>query len=202
MAQVNSAQSSNRILSSAAPRYVTSAATKNAYKALKNAYSKQNSWTKRINTNIARLQSMGDFDARKSAYYQNAFHSLRQAYHNQGLQDMHESIAAASANTGGFGNSYAATAGNAALQARMRELAAKVPGVYQAAAEEFANRKNNLATVISRQQAAQKEQIDRAKFALTTAQALDKARYDATKYADSVARGNALQWWKRYLALQ
>ena len=200
MAQINSAAGANRILSAAAPRYVTSAATKKAYRALKNAYSNQNSWTKRINTNIKRLQNMGDFDPRKSAYYQNAYHSLRQVYQKAGQQDMKAALTAAAANTGGYGNSYGATAGNEALQARLSELAAKVPGIYQAAEGEFTNRKNNLANVISRQQAAQKEQIEKAKFALTTAQALDKAHYDAAKYADSAARNQALQWWTRYIA--
>ena len=200
MAQINSIQSANRILRSTAPRYVTTRATKNAYKALKNAYSKQNSWTKRINTNISRLSRMKEFVPQKSAYYQNAYHSLRQLYNNIGKQDMEEALASAATNTGGYGNSYGATAGNAAFQTRMSELAAKVPEIYQAAEDEFTHNKNALASVIAKQQQAQQEQIDRAKFALSTAQALDKARYDAAKYADSVKRNTALQLWKRYVA--
>ena len=114
MAKVTDMNSAARVLGAAAPQYKTSDATKRAYAALKNAYSNRNSWSKRIRTNIKRLYAMGDFDPNKSAYYQNAYHSLKQAYQNTGKRDMLNAAATATANTGGLANSYAATAANQA----------------------------------------------------------------------------------------
>lgn len=193
MAKVNT-------MRAAAPRYVTSAATKKAYTALKNAYSNQNSMNKRIRTNIQRLYALGDFDPNKSAYYQSAYHALKDNYRRAGQADMENAAAIAAENSGGYGNSYAASAANQAYQAKMQALAAKVPEVYSAAESEFTNRKNNLANVIALQQQAQQAMIDKARFAVQTGQALDKARYEAAKYADSVNRNNAAWWWKRYYA--
>ena len=200
MAKVTDMNSAARVLGAAAPQYKTSDATKRAYAALKNAYSNRNSWSKRIRTNIKRLYAMGDFDPNKSAYYQNAYHSLKQAYQNTGKRDMLNAAATATANTGGLANSYAATAANQAYQARLSELAGKVPELYTAAESEFTNRKNNLADVIAMQQQAQQEGIEKAKFMLDTQRALDAARYNAAKYADSAARNTAKLWWQRYMA--
>ena len=200
MAKVTDMNSAARVLAAAAPRYKTSDATKRAYTALKNAYSNQNSWSKRIRTNIKRLYGMGDFDPNKSAYYQNAYHALKQAYQNAGKQDMLNAAAMATEGTGGLANSYAATAANRAYQARMSELAGKVPELYAAAQSEFADRKNNLAGVIAMQQQAQQEGIEKAQFMLNTQRALDAARYNAAKYADSAARNTAKLWWQRYMA--
>ncbi|MBR2589936.1 MAG: hypothetical protein IKE65_03345 [Clostridia bacterium] len=189
----------NRTLSAAAPRYVTSDATKRAYAALKKAYSDKSGYGKSIRTNIQKLNDMGDFDPNKSAYYQSAYRSLKDAYHAQGKRDMENAAAKGAVNTEGHDNSYARTAANQAYLERLNELAAKVPELYSAAQSEFGNRKSELTGLIGLQQAAQQNDIDNARFALTTQQALDAARYDAAKYADSVNREKARLWWQSYL---
>ena len=192
----------NSALSAAAPRYTTSDATKRAYTALKKAYSDKSGYGKMIRTHIKELGAMGDFNPNKSAYYQSAYRSLKDAYRAQGKRDMEDAAASAAVNTEGYGNSYAASAANKAYLARLTELAAKVPEIYNAAQNEFAGRKSALAERIDLLRAAQKNDIDNAQFAVATQQALDAARYDAAKYADSVNRDNARLWWSRYLGLQ
>ena len=107
---------------------------------------------------------------------------------NRGRLDMQDSIAAAAANTGGFGNSYGTTAGNRAYQARLQELAGQVPTLYAAASGEFQNHKNNLASVIGMQQQQQQTALNNAQFMVNTQQALDEQRYNA-----AVAQDNALR---------
>ena len=196
MAKINSMRSADAALGAAAPRYVTSKATKRAYAALKKAY--QND--KGVGNTLKQLESMGDYNPAKSAYYQKAYHSLKNAYTNQGKLDMQNAAAAAASNTGGFGNSYGASSGAQAYQARLAQLAAKVPEIYSAGASEFAARKNELANMASMRQAQQEAAIAQAQFKLGVQQQLDKERYEAAKYADSVNRDNARLWWTNYLA--
>lgn len=175
-------------LAKAAPKYKTSNSTKKAYSRLNLIASDKAGWGKAIGTNIKRYAGMGNFDPKKSAYYQNAYNTLRQTMQNRGRLDMQDSIAAAAANTGGFGNSYGTTAGNRAYQARLQELAGQVPTLYAAASGEFQNQKNNLANVIGMQQQQQQTALNNAQFMANTQQALDEQRYNA-----AVAQDNALR---------
>ena len=177
-----------KTLKKAAPKYTQSNATKNAYKEVSKLSSDKSGWGKSIAGNLKKYTKMGDFDPNKSAYYQGAYGALRQVYLNRGREDMQNNIAAAAANTGGFGNSYGTTAGAQAYQARVQELAAKVPSLYEAASGEFSNQKNNLATLIGMQQQQQQTAINNAQFKVNAQQALDEQRY-----ASAVARDNALR---------
>lgn len=131
---------------------------------------------------------MGNFDPKKSAYYQNAYNALKQVYQSQGRTDMQNAIAAAAANTGGYGNSYGTTAGNQAYQAKLQALAAKVPSLYASASGEFANQKNNLATLIGLQQQQQQTLLNNAQWQTSVQQALDEQRYQAAVAQDNAAR--------------
>lgn len=174
-------------LAKAAPKFKTSDATKRAYSRLNQLASDKAGWGKAIGTNIKRYAGMGNFDPKKSAYYQNAYNTLRQTMQNRGRLDMQDSIAAAAANTGGFGNSYGTTAGNRAYQARLQELAGQVPTLYAAANGELQNHKNNLASLIGMQQQQQQTALNNAQFMVNTQQALDESRNQAEN-----ARYNAI----------
>lgn len=54
-------------------------------------------------------------------------------YINQGNMAMRDAMGQASALTGGYGNSYAATVGNQAYQASMQELTSVIPELYEVA---------------------------------------------------------------------
>ncbi|MBQ6381935.1 MAG: hypothetical protein IJJ41_10125 [Clostridia bacterium] len=183
-----SKQSAYSILAQAAPQYKTGQATKKAYSLLNKLASNTSGWGKAIQTNIKRYAAMGDFNPKKSAYYQNAYQTLRDSYRNQGRAAMQNAIASAAANTEGYGNSYGTTAGNQAYQSQLQTLAAKVPTLYSAAANEFNNQKSNLANVIGLQQAQQQTALDNAQFRVGVQQALDEQRYNA-----AVARDKALR---------
>ena len=101
---------------------------------------------------------------------------------------MEDTIAAAAANTGGYGNSYGTTAGNRAYNAQLQALAAQVPKLYAAAAGDFANQKSNLAALIGLQQAEQQAALNNAQFQVGVQQNLDAQRYTA-----AAARDNALR---------
>ena len=187
-------------LAKAAPKYKTSDATKRAYSRLNQLASDKTGWGKAIGTNIEKFAGMGDFDAKKSAYFQNAYNTLRQTMMYNGRQDMQDTIAAAAANTGGYGNSYGTTAGNRAYQARLQELARQVPTLYAAANGEFQNQKNNLASLIGMQQQQQQTALNNAQFMVNTQQALDEQRFNAGVTQDNALRELAkmkLQYGKK-----
>ncbi len=185
----------DKLLAAAAPTYKTSKSTKNAYL----NYRKVNkAWNNVINGNIKKYNAMGDFDPQKSAYYQDSYRSMKQVYKNQGRRNMLNSIAAAAANTGGYGNSYGTTAGNQAYQQSLAALAAQVPKIYSAASSEFANRKNNLANLIGMQQQQQTAALNNGQFMVNTQQALDEARYNADVAQDSAKRDRAKLWYQIY----
>lgn len=180
------------ILAGKAPQYYTSDSTKNVYSKANKLVSTKSGIGKTIADNIAKYDKLGSFDPKKSAYYQGAYNALKQAFQNQGRADMQNTIAAAAANTGGYGNSYGTTAGNAAFQAQLRALAAKVPSLYSAASGEFTNQKNNLAALIGMQQAQQETALNNAQWQTGVQQSLDAARYQARAAQDSVQRQRAL----------
>lgn len=202
MANINSKTGANAVLAAAAPQYKTSDATKRAYAALQKLTSSKSGVGKSIAQNLKKLTAAGDFDPNKSAYYQQAYRTLKGSYRNMANTNMLDAIAGAAANTQGFGNSYGATAGNRAYQSKMNALAAKVPSLYSAAANEFGAKKEQLANLIALQQAQQQAAIEQAQYMLGTQQKLDAARYDAAKYADNAAREQAKLWWTNYLASQ
>lgn len=125
-----------------AKKLTQSKAQKTAY----NNYSKAgNSEYDKSKNLINQVGKMGNFSTDKSAYYQQAYNSLKQAYTNRGRQNMQNTIAdAAASNTGGYGNSYGATAGNAAFQSALNSLTAQIPELYSAASSAFYNQKSDL----------------------------------------------------------
>lgn len=73
------------------------------------------------------------YDINGDALYQ----QYKDQYMNQGRLAMQDTIGQASAMTGGYGNSYAATAGNQAYQGYIQQLNDVVPELYQMALNQY-----------------------------------------------------------------
>ena len=179
------------ILTAKAPAYSVGKGTQKEY-----LLSEKNNaaWNKRIRENLSKYQKMGSFQPQNSAYYQTAFHRLKNIYRNQANQDLKNAVAAAAINTEGFGNSYGASAGNRAYQSAIAELSAKLPSLYTAAEGEFDRQKSDLAGLIELQQAQQNADLNAADFRLGAQQSLDEQRYASRVYADKRDRENARLW--------
>ena len=80
------------------------------------------------------------YDLNGDALYQ----QYKDKYINQGRLAMQDTIGQASAMTGGYGNSYAATAGNQAYQASLQNLNDIVPQLYQMAYEQYVQEGQDL----------------------------------------------------------
>lgn len=88
------------------------------------------------------IKNYGDFsyDVNSDALYQ----QYANQYIQQGKMAMQDTIGQASAMTGGYGNSYAATAGNQAYQGYLQQLNDKVPELYQMALNKWQMGKDDL----------------------------------------------------------
>jgi LysM repeat protein len=88
------------------------------------------------------IKNYGDFsyDVNSDALYQ----QYANQYIQQGKMAMQDTIGQASAMTGGYGNSYAATAGNQAYQGYLQQLNDKVPELYQLAINKWQMGKDDL----------------------------------------------------------
>ena len=73
------------------------------------------------------------YDLNGDALYQ----QYKDNYINQGKMAMMDTMGQASAMTGGYGNSYAATVGNQAYQASLQNLNNVIPQLYQLALDSY-----------------------------------------------------------------
>lgn len=81
-----------------------------------------------------------DYDLNGDAFYQ----QYKDKYTQQGQMAMKDTIGKASQMTGGYGNSYATTAGNLAYQASLQQLNDIVPELYQLAYNKYQDQGNEL----------------------------------------------------------
>lgn len=108
------------------------------------------------------------------------------AYTKQGQRAAQDAYGQTAARTGGYGSSYAATAAAQAENYYMSELAAKIPELYDAAYEMYADdlsRQQSYANLLS---SLGKEYYDRAlQKAQTLAKKKDYSGYKALGYTDA-----------------
>ena len=99
----------------------------------------ENEWLESVKDSI---QNYGDFsyDVNSDALYQ----QYAEQYARNGKIAMQDTMGQAAAMTGGYGNSYAATAGNQAYQSYMQQLNDKVPELYQLALDRYNMGKQDL----------------------------------------------------------
>ena len=72
------------------------------------------------------------------------YEQYRDQYMQSGRQAMMDTMGQAAAMTGGYGNSYASTAGNQAFQQYLQQLNAVVPELYQMELDRYNNEGNRL----------------------------------------------------------
>ncbi len=95
------------------------------------SYGKQNDFDAIVDKILNREKF--SYDLNGDALYQ----QYKDKYIQQGKMAMQDTIGQASAMTGGYGNSYAATAGNQAYQASLQNLNDIVPELYQMAYDKY-----------------------------------------------------------------
>lgn len=93
------------------------------------------SYTDQIEALLKQLQNRETFsyDPNTDPTYQ----QLQGMYQQQGQQAMTDPLAQAASLTGGYGSSYAQTAGQQAYQASLQELAAQIPDLYALAQKTY-----------------------------------------------------------------
>lgn len=125
--------------------YTPSNTVKEAEKArddLKAPDAYQSQWNDQIQATIDKILNREKFsyDLNGDALYAQYADKFKQ----QGKMAMMDTMGQAAAMTGGYGNSYAATAGNQAYQAHLSELNDIVPELYQMAYEKYRNEGQDL----------------------------------------------------------
>lgn len=129
--------------SSYGQQYTTSHVSNATAKALKKAEKKYKSaYADYLDTALSDLQNQKPFeyDVNKDALYK----QYAEQYKNLGQQAMEDTTAQMAGLSGGYANSYAATAGQQAYQQYLSELNNKVPELYAQARQNYDNNKNEL----------------------------------------------------------
>lgn len=129
-----------KVVSNAPGQYQASEAVQNAYSQLQDTLNNkpgeyQSSYQGTLDSILDKIVNQKDFsyDFNADALYQN----YKNQYTQQGKQAMLDTQAAASALTGGFGSSYATSAGSQAYQQYLTQLNDKIPELYNLALQKY-----------------------------------------------------------------
>lgn len=136
------------------------------------------------------------------------YNQYKDQYRLLGQQAMQDTMGQAAALTGGYGNSYAATAGNQAYQGYMQQLTEKIPELYQLALDKYnadgERLAQNYSLLNSEYDKSYGEYMD-TKNALIADRDYYSNNYDSTwnreytNYTDQVNSNNT-QYWNEYNA--
>ena len=104
-------------------------------------------WTQKVQQAVANIEERKPFayDVNGDALYQ----QYKSQYMNAGRQAMADTIGKAASMTGGYGNSYAASAGNQAYQAYLGQLNNMVPQLYSQAYARYQQEGQDLKDIYS-----------------------------------------------------
>lgn len=137
------------------------------------------------------------YDFTKDALYQN----YKDQYQRQAQLGMQNATAQAAALSGGYGNSYAATAGNLAYQENMASLNNVIPSLYEAAYNRYQNDLDNQRADLSMYQGL--DDSDYAKYRDKVGDWQDDRNYYAGRYDSAYSNdfnkytaGVSNQQWK------
>lgn len=138
----------------------------------------QSQWQDNLNALMDKILNRKDFsyDLNGDALYQ----QYKDQYMTQGKLAMQDTIGQASAMTGGYGNSYAATVGNQAYQSYLGKLNEIVPELYQLAL----NRYNQEGEELYNQYGmlSDRENLDYGRYRDTLSDYLTERDYLANRY--------------------
>ena len=129
------------------------------------------------------------YDLNGDALYQ----QYKDQYVNQGKLAMQDTIGQASAMTGGYGNSYAQSAGQQAYQGYLQQLNDKVPELYQLALDQYNQEGENLLNQYGL--LADRENTDYSRYRDTVADWESDANRAYADYRDTVSD---TQWQASY----
>lgn len=116
----------------------------------------QGKYTGQVSALYDRIMNRGPF-----SYNQNSdamYQMYAQRYRNAGMRNMYDTTAQGAAKTGGYGNSYAQTAGQSAYNASMGQLADQIPALQSQALDRYNTESQNLQNLY--RTASQAEQTD------------------------------------------
>ncbi len=116
------------------------AKTQKAEKSMPGAY--QSRWQATLDQMLSKILNREDFkyDFNADPLYQ----QYKDQYVNAGRNAMMDTVGQVSALTGGYGNSYAATAGSQAYQEYLKGLTNKIPELYNAAMNKYKMDTDNM----------------------------------------------------------
>lgn len=163
----NAAQNYDRIAGSA-PVYSDSAATQQAKSNAENAERQYTStvnggysskYASSINELVNKYDNNNTFNwnPEGSSEYQ----GYKEKYKREGQRQMEDTQGSFAANTGGYANSYAQAAGQRAYNAKMDELAEKIPALRQTALNNWSNQQEQTMNQISMMQGLDNTQYQR-----------------------------------------
>lgn len=141
------------------------------------------------------------------------YQQYKDQYVNQGRRAMMDTMGNAAALTGGYGSSYASTAGNLAYQNYLQQLNAAIPELYDRAANQYALDGENLMNQYNMALGADEQAYGRwqdaynrwgqelaaAENTYNTERGFDYGQYqDALAYWQSIAGQESNDYWNAY----
>jgi len=137
-------------------------------------------WAQRQEQALGQLLDREDFsyDLNADALY----NQYKDAYIRQGRLAMEDAMGAAVARTGGYGSSYAQTAGQQAYQGYLQELSDMTPEFYRLALEEYTRQGEKLQQEYDI--ATQREKLDYSRYQDYLSQWLKDRDYAWDEYTD------------------
>ena len=163
--------------------YQESSKVKNAYDALQNQVNNapgayQSQWQDQIKDIMSQITNREDFsyDVNSDALYQ----QYAEQYVRQGKMASADVMGQAAAMTGGYGNSYATSAGNQAYQAYLQELNAVVPELYQMAYDRYKQEGQDLLTQYA--MLGEQENLDYGRYRDTVSDYYTERDYLTNRY--------------------
>lgn len=150
-----------------------------------------------IKTLYDRLQSRPDFkyDVNQDALYQ----QYKNQYQLLGQQAMQDTVGNAAALTGGYGNSWAATAGSQAYQGYLQKLNDIIPDLYNQAYSRYSQEGDNLRSDIALANSLKESDYGMYRDQVSDWQAdrnFAKNAYDNEYNRDYGQWGDMLNYWK------
>ncbi len=145
----------------------------------------QSGYGAQIDALLAQLDTRPRFqyDMNGDALYK----QYQQQYARQGKTAMADTLGAAAGLTGGYGSSYAVTAGNQAYQAYLAKMQDVVPSLYQAAYARYQDEGAALENKLARLQGLESTAYSLWKDQVTQHQAAEQSAMDYWQYLNDAA---------------
>ena len=143
----------------------------------------QSQWQEKIKDITGRILGRETFsyDLNGDALYQ----QYKDRYMNQGRQAMLDTMGQAQSMTGGYGNSYAQSAGQQTYQGYLQGLSDRVPELYQIALDKYTREGENLRSNLSLM--LQQEGVDYGRYRDDVADRQWQDTFDYGKQRDEIA---------------